>query len=360
MLKLFYKIFLLFLLILSSTLLYQKNTYAYHTLVRIDPIPHTEELIQKSKYVDAYEYLNYFMAFDYVQQNPQAQVLIKHINEKRHSLSYQSEKVLEGLSTGTSDELLGQASAIGSDFFVLGDIRDLSIEATHFLKDEEVDKLLVSLSMIGLVASASTLFTLGSSSVAKSGVSLLKLAQKSKAIPPWLSKHLEKEAKIIEKSKDISSLKPLFTSLENLHTSVGLTQTLKLLPHTNSLIDLNGLSKLSKRYGSKTTTLLKLSDKLLLTYTSKFKKMDTKTIEIASTYGTSGFVQLIKGGEKNFIKTIKRIKAYSKVGYKEEAWKVLLWIMKYISDSLLMLIISIASLLILPWRKILKGTSNNR
>lgn len=351
MLKLFYKIFLLSLFVLSATLLYQKNTYAYHTLVHIDPVPHTKALINKEQYVDAYNYLNYFMEFEYTQENPQAQQLLKEITKKRSSLSYKSNKIAEGIYTGTSDELLGQASAIGSDFFLIGDIRDLALEATHYFKDEEVDKILVTLSTIGLVASASTLFTLGSSSVAKSGVSLLKLAQKSKAIPPWLSKHLAKEAKVIQKTKDISSLKPLFTNLENLRTTLGLTQTLKLLSHTNSLIELKGLSKLSKRYGTKTATLLKLSDKQLLTHANKFKKIDTKTIELASTYGTSGFIQLIKGGEKNFIKTVKRIKAYSKVGYKGEAWKVLLWLMRYVSDTLLMLVMGVASFLMLPWRK---------
>ena len=77
MLKLFYKLLLIFLLILSATLLYQKNTYAYHTLVRIDPIPHTKALIVEEKYVDALEYLNYFMAFDYMQENNEAKALQK-------------------------------------------------------------------------------------------------------------------------------------------------------------------------------------------------------------------------------------------------------------------------------------------
>jgi hypothetical protein len=67
-------------------------------------------------------------------------------------------------------------------------------------------------------------------------------------------------------------------------------------------------------------------------------------------------VHLIKGGEKNFIKTTKRIKAYSKVGYKNEVWKVLLWLMKHLSDTTLILIMSIASLLLLPWRKLKQTT----
>lgn len=92
----------------------------------------------------------------------------------------------------------------------------------------------------------------------------------------------------------------------------------------------------------------------MLTHAKQLSKVDAKTIALASTYGTSGFVHLIKGGEKNFIKTTKRLKAYAKVGYKGEFWKVFLWLMKHLSDAMLMVIMGITSLLLFPWRKLLK------
>ena len=354
MLKLFYKLTLLFLLIASTTVLYQKHTYAYQTLVRINPIPQTKALIAEKKYVDAYEYLNYFMDFTYVQKDPEAQALFKQIKEERNSLAYQSQKIAEGITTGTSDELLGQASAIGSDFFVLGDLRDLALEGSHYFKDEEMDTVLIALSSIGLIASLSTLFTLGSSAVAKSGISVLKLAHKGQALPHWLRNYLSKEVKIIRKSKDLSSLKPIFTSLNTLQNTVGVRQTLLLLSHTISLKELQGLSKLSKRYGEKTATILQLSQKQVLIKQKQLKKIDIKTIELASTYGTSGFIHLIKGGEKNFLTKTKRMKAYSKVGYKGEVWKMFLWLMKYLNDTLLFLIMSISTSLLIPWKKVKK------
>jgi len=352
MLKFFYKISLLLLILLAGTLLYQKNTYAYHTLLRINPIPDTKVLIDEKHYADAYEYLNYFMDFEYVQVNEEAKKLLQEIIDKRSSFSYMSEKIAEGIQTGTSDELSGQLSAIGSDFFVIGDIRDLALEGTHYFHDEEVDKVLVSLSTIGLVASASTLFTLGSSAVAKSGVSVLKLAHKSKRIPPWLSKYLIREAKQIQKSKDISSIKPLFHTIDSMQKKVGLTDTLKLLSHTKNFKELKGVSKLVKRYGSETNMLLKLSDKKVLTHTNALKKVDKKTIVFASTYGSAGFAHLIKSGEKNFIKTTKRLKAYSKLGYKGEVWKMFLWLLKHLSDTILIVIMSTVSLLLFPWKKL--------
>ena len=350
MFKLFYKLSIVSLLLLSTTILYQKHTYAYQTLIHINPIPKTKILIADEHYVDAHEYLSYFMQFDYMKENQEAQQLLKEIADKRASMAYKSSKFVEGFTTGMSDESIGQASAIGSDFLLIGDLRDLALEGTHYYNDEEVDTVLVSLSTIGLVASVSTLFTLGSSAVAKSGVSILKLAHKSKRIPAWLGAYLTKQAKQIRQTKNIDSIKPLFNHLDVMHKNTGLSDTLKLLSNTRSLKELRTTAKLTKRYGKDTSLLVKLSNKTLLTESKTLKKYDVKTIKLASTYGTSGLVHLIKGGEKNFIKTTKRMKAYSKVGYKGEIWKMFLSLMKYLSDTVLLAIIVIVALLLIPWR----------
>lgn len=351
MVKLFFKLTLFVLFVLSGTILYQKHTYAYHTLVHINPIPKTKALMAEEHYVDAHNYLKYFMQFEYMKENPEAEQLLKEIALKRSSIAYKSGKFVEGLSTGMSDEFIGQASAIGSDFFLIGDLRDLALEGTHYYNDEEVDAVLVSLSTIGLVASASTLFTFGSSAVVKSGVSMLKLAHKSKRIPAWLGSYLTKQGQDIRKTKNIDNIKPLFNDLDKMYKNTGLSDTLDLLSHTRSLKELQQTAKLTKRYGQETSMLLKLSKKSVLTESRTLQKFDIKTIKLASTYGTSGMVHLIKGGEKNFIKTTKRMKAYSKVGYKGDIWKMFLSLMKYLSDTVLLLIMSISALLLLPLNK---------
>jgi len=351
MLKFMYKISLLLLLLLSTTILYQKHTYAYHTLIQLNPIPYTKTLIQNEQYVDAHTYLGYFMQFEYMKENTEALALLKDIDTKRASTAYQSNKFIEGIRTGTSDESIGQTSAIGSDFLLIGDLRDLAVEGTHYYNDEEVDTVLISLSTIGLVASASTLFTLGSSAIAKSGISVLKLAHKSKRIPAWLGVYLTKQAKVIRKTKNIDSIKPLLNHLDKIHKNTGLPNTLKLLSGTKSLKELKNTATLTKRYGKETPMLLKLSDTILLKHSTTFKKVDTKTIKLASTYGSNGLVHLIKGGEKNFIKTTKRMKAYGKVGYKGEIWELFLSLMKYLSNTILMLLMGITSLLLLPFKK---------
>lgn len=352
MLKLFYRFILLAVLILSATLLYQKNTNAYHTLTRTNPIPHTKQLMQEKKYKEAYDYLHYFIQFDYVKENPEANTLLNTIQATRQSFSYRSKKIVEGIKRGTSDELSGQLAAIGSDFFVIGDLRDLAIAGKHYLHHEKIDPVLVALSTIGLAATASTLFTLGAGSVAKSGVSVLKLARKSKRMPDWLGRYLIREAKLVRHTKDISHLKPLFKTLNSMHKEAGLQETLKLLSHTKNLQELKTLSKLAKRYGKETDLLLNLSNKTLLKEAERFGTMDKQTVKVASTYGENGFSHLLKGGEKNFLKTVKRMKAFAKTGYKGEIWKVFLWLMQHLSNTMLMFFMGISSLLLVPFRKI--------
>lgn len=352
MLKFFYKLSLLCLILLSATVLYHKHTYVYHTLVHVDPLPHTKALVAEEKYADAKEYLGYFIQFDYVQQMPEAQVLLDEIKEKRESISYTGSKIAEGISTGTSDELSGQISAIGSDFFLIGDLRDLAIEGKHYYHDEKVDRVLVSLSTIGLIATVSTLFTFGGSTAAKSAVSTLKMAHKSNLMPPWITLHLVKQAKKIRKTKKLSSIKPLFKILNDMRKKVGLSHTLKLLSRTANMKDLQAIGKLSKRYGKESVVLLDLSKQKLLTHAATFKHYDKKTITLASSYGSNGFAHLLKGGEKHFIKTIKQMKAYAKVGYKGEIWKVFLQLMKHLNDTILIAVLSIASFLLVPFKKL--------
>ncbi len=116
MLKLLYRLFLILLLVASSMLLYQKTNYGYHTLIAVDPAEHAAALIKQKKYAKLSEYLDYFTAFDDIKGNKRIEELRKIVIQKRTSLSYQSEKILEGIYKSTSDEPIGYASAIGSDF----------------------------------------------------------------------------------------------------------------------------------------------------------------------------------------------------------------------------------------------------
>jgi hypothetical protein len=348
MFKFLYKILLLLVLLSATSLLYQKNTYAYHTLTQIDPLPKVKTLINQHKYAQAHSYLSYFMQFEYMKQNNEAETILRHIQAIRSSIEYQSQKIAEGIRTGKSDELSGQVSAIGSDFFLIGDIRDLALEGTHYFQNEKVDKVLVSLSTLGLVASISTFLTFGSTALAKSGISMLKLAHKNQSIPLWLGSFLVKQSQKIKHTKDLSTLTPIFKHLLAMRQKIGMNATLNLLSQSKSFHSFLSISRLSQRYGKESSILMALSKNQIIREHKILQKHHITTIKLASTYGVGGFTHLIKGGDKHFIKTTQNMKAYAKIGYKGTIWEFILLLMKYFSNTTLLLAIGISTLLLLP------------
>ncbi|NPA61731.1 MAG: hypothetical protein GXO06_05555 [Epsilonproteobacteria bacterium] len=144
---------------LSIVIVEERSLFDTRALVQIDPIPETERLIGEKRYADADEYLSYFMHFDYVKDNSKAIELDRFLKEKRGSLEYRGEKILEGIFEGKSDEDIGKISAIVSDFLIIGDIRDLVIEGSNYINDRDVDKIIVALSTLGVLSTASTIYS---------------------------------------------------------------------------------------------------------------------------------------------------------------------------------------------------------
>jgi hypothetical protein len=121
----------------------------FKALVRIDPLPRTNALVDLERYAEAYEYLDFFMQYDYVRGNLEAVQLYHEIEAHRRNILYRLGKAAEGIVRGTSDELEGQISAVASDFFVIGDIRDLALESLKWSRGEDVDEFTAALSATG-------------------------------------------------------------------------------------------------------------------------------------------------------------------------------------------------------------------
>ena len=98
--------------------------------------------------------------------------------KKRDTFSYKSKKIWQGLIEGKSDENIGNTSAFVSDLFLFGDLRDLTIQGLNYKNHEEVDEVIVTLSAIGVIASASTITSAGATTGAKVAISTLKTCQK--------------------------------------------------------------------------------------------------------------------------------------------------------------------------------------
>jgi len=326
---------LLLLISLSLFILEERRTFDIRTLVHIDPIPHTKQLIEDKRYVEAHEYLSYFMDYEYVNKNPESKKLFESIQLQRENYLYKAEKFLEGITKGGSDEDIGKVSAIASDFLVIGDLRDLSIEGKHYINNEEVDNLMVALSSLGLIATATTLYTLGSTTPIKTSISVLKYGKKVNKIPHWLNKKLITQAKISNEKKSIDNLTNLLQPIYKLYEKVGLNQTLNLLKNTKNLKGLNELVNFSSRFGKKAPILLSLTQKKALLYAKNIPNVSTKSFIYASTYGERGLKGLTKMGEKRFMKRVGFTSNLTKTTYKGNLNSLFNYLLRKIPNSIL-------------------------
>jgi hypothetical protein len=304
------------LLYLSLSLLQERHVFDTRSLAQIDPLPHTKELIKEEKYSEAKEYLEYFLQFSYVQENPESEKLMQYINEKRDSLSYKTDKILEGIFEGKSDENIGRAAAIASDFLIIGDIRDLSIEGANYANDREVDQFIVALSSLGLLATASTIYSLGASTPIKSSISILKHGKRSNKIPVWFQNSLIKQIEHAKTTKSLHRVEDLLKPIQTLYKKVGLNSTLQILSQARNLNHLKQLTKFSSRFTANSRMLLKTTNNKALFYSSKMPKVSNQNLLYASSYGENGLKGMYKLGESKFMKKVGFSANLSKTTYK--------------------------------------------
>ena len=310
--RLLLKIIAFFVLLFSLFMIYEN--YALHqeqrfeALQRIDPLPETLRLIDEDKYAEASEYLGFFMKYDYVKENPKAQELYEALEQKRNSMAYQSEKAVEGVLKGKSDETIGQVSAGISDFFLFGDLRDLSIEGYHYLNGEKVDKVLVALSTIGVVVTGATMFSAGSTAGVKGGVSALKLIRKSRKMPPWMEKFIVRSAKQVKNNHNIKPIKAFLEDIYTVTKNSGFNTTMKLLNKSPNMKAFRNSIGFAKTFGKESGVLFRiLGDDAPVYYRLLKEKSSKKTFLKAATYGEPGIKRLAKMGEKGFLKSIKPV-----------------------------------------------------
>jgi len=331
-LKIFTPIVILLLVTASLLILEERKTFDVSTLVHIDPVPHTQQLIKEKKYVEAEDYLSFFMEQDYVKENPNATQLLEQIQSKRSSYSYQTEKFVEGIIEGGSDEEIGRVSAIVSDFLVVGDIRDLSIEGVHYANDEKVDKLIVSLSTLGLLATATTVYTLGATAPIKTSISLLKYGKRIKKIPSWFQKELIKYTKIAQETKSLDKINQFLEPIHKLYKKVGLNQTLHLLKISKNSKELTALANFGSRFGKRSQILLQTTNNKALTFATHMPNVNNKSFILASTYGTRGLKGLKKLGENKFLRRVGFTSHLAKTTYKGNLNSLFNYLLKHIPN----------------------------
>ena len=327
--KFIFKIALLIICILSAFTLFKRTELSVLALNRIDPIPETQTMIEKNEYAKAAEYLGFFMAYDYVNERPEAKRLNRQIQEKRSSWGYKFGKIGEGLIHGSSDESLGQAIGVATDFLVIGDIRDLGTQAVRFMKDEDTDEVIVALAALGTIASASQVATgvgamitagaalpgLVGTTAAKSGLNALKMARKLSKLPPWLGREIVQTTKVARESGNLGNLSNLLSDINTLAKTRG---GIMLLGETKNASDLRRMGKYAEKLGSNSAIVYRIGGKKAVDLAQMDNRFSRESIELAAIYGSDGFALLEQLGEPDFKNSVR----LAKVFYKGEFFKL--------------------------------------
>ncbi len=312
MFRIFGKLIALLVFIAAILILYDRgNSNSFNNLEvlrRIDPIPRTQQLVNDKKYSEANEYLSFFMQFPYVYENQKAVDLIEEIDRYRTDWEYKAKNIADGIIYGKSDEVEGQISAGLSDLFVIGDVRDLGMEGYNYFNDNEVDKVVVALSSIGLVATGATIFSAGSTAPIKGAISFLKLAKKSGRMPAWFGAQLINISKKISHPKDLIKVKSLFTDIYNMINIAGLKNGLLLLSRSTNPKSFKRSLVFAKAFGKYSGTLLRVVGKDVIIYYTAMKRYITKdSFLYAATYGKRGVKRIGKIGEVRFWKSLNPV-----------------------------------------------------
>ncbi|MFB1489352.1 MULTISPECIES: hypothetical protein [unclassified Thiocapsa] len=349
----------LLLSLLIGLILWQHAQLSLLALIRIDPVPETKALMTEGRYAEAAEYLEFFLDYEYVRNNPDAIALNTDITAIRSTLAYSAEKVKEGLLEGTSDETLGQVTGIVSDLLVIGDIRDLMIQSGHWVRGDSVDEVIVALSTIGLVATASSLAstvatvgtggtaapTVVASSMLKSSVTTLKQAHRLGQLPSWLRETLISSAKTVRQTGSIESVAQI---LENVRRLTAIRGGLSLLSGTRNAESLHRFAQVSETFGDATRTLFRLGGETFLISARRAPSAQSaEGVRLATTYGPKGLRLLDRVGPTRFVKYSSR---GTKIAHKGEVVQKIARLLIHLPRGLLYGILILTSLLWLPWR----------
>jgi hypothetical protein len=280
----------------------------FETLKEIDPRVKATELAEKGDYCQAIDYLEYFMDYDYVKQNPAIAEFYKGLKEKRDSLTFRGEDVWNGIWAGKGSCPESMISSTVTDFLVIGDVRSLVWEAAKWWRNEPRDDFTVALAGLGLLATVLTYGTGGTAAPAKGSLSLLKVAKDANKISAPLQKSLIGVFREAKRTKSLKGLKPISDAIYQLAgtRNIKMRDFLTIISRSDNVRDLRLMPRVAKAYGQRTGKLLSLGGDDSLRIFRKFgaRKEIANALDTAVKYGPEGTQLLRKVGPSQFLKYV--------------------------------------------------------
>jgi hypothetical protein len=345
----------------AGYVLFAEQELRLAALSRVDPLPQARGLVEEERYAEAADYLRFFMQYDYVSEKPDAVALYESITDKRESWLYQASKLVEGVLEGTSDETVGQAAGIATDFLVIGDIRDLTAQGINWSTGEKVDPVVTALSTLGLLATGAQIAgggatvatggvaapTIVGATAAKSGVVILKAARKLGKLPTWLGKTLVRAAQTVTSTKSFASLSDTFTDVSKLARTRG---GFHLLSESTDALSLRRMATFAEQFGEDTATLYRLGGEAAVKAAQRTGELGKDAIKLAATYGQDGLRMLDRYGATTFLKVSSR---GAKIAYKGDIFRLASRLLLHMPRWILFVLLALGIGIWVPWKRVL-------
>jgi len=159
-----------------------------------------------------------------------------------------------GFMTGEGESMAGTAGAVISDLTVIGDLRDATAQAEHFLNDEPVDEVMLALSAVGIGLTGAVLATGGIAIPVKVGVSIAKVAQRTGHMTKGFARSVVELAKL----KDTAKLQDVMKSLGAIGKAASPRSALIVMRSLEHVDDLPRAEKIAVMIGKPTAGLFKV------------------------------------------------------------------------------------------------------
>ena len=289
----------------------------FQALRQVDPIPRAEELTKAGEYCEALEYLDYFREYDYVKNDPRVKKLYDEIREKREAYLFVLKDLWSGVWRGKGACMESLVSATVSDFFVVGDVRDLVWGALDKYYGRETSDFTIALAGIGVLLTGATVLatapTAGAAAPAgvsaKVSVSLLKLAKKMGKLPKSLQRSLVRVFRRCTRLRSLKPLRPVSRSIYSISKVKGLTirDFLTIISRCKNIRDIKVMERVTRVFGKSTGKFLKLGGEAPVKVAKRFGKSKNvaEAMNTAVKYGPDGTRLLVKTGPTKFIKYLK-------------------------------------------------------
>ena len=284
----------------------------FESLRETDPLPEARKLVDAGLYCDALEYLDYFRDYNYVKNSPEVTAFYEKIRAERESYWFRARDVFNGIWRGKGACMESLVSATASDFFVVGDLRDLAWQGYNFYQGRNVDEFTAALAGVGVLLTVPTIVSGAGAAPVKGAASLLKLAKRTGKLTKPLQNSLTKLFKEAVRLRDLKPLKPVVSPMEGIAGVPGVKarDVMAIVSRCDSVADLKTMEKLAAAYGPKTGKFLKLGEDSAVSVVTKYgtSRQITAAMDEAIKYGPEGTRLLEKTGPKSFMKYLTMAK----------------------------------------------------